>query len=249
MRERPTVVDLNADLGEGVGNEAQLMPLLSSCNIACGGHAGDPSSIREMLVLAKQHGVKAGAHPSYPDREHFGRRSLKLAPAVLQKSLEAQLGQFQKAAAELGVDFHHIKAHGALYNDLAGDAILCANYLRVLEPFRDRIRIFGPCGSEFVQRARLQGFEVWEEAFADRTYNRDGTLVSRRIQGSLLTQPKAVWQQLKEMIFKGRVQTSDGSFIPMDPNTYCLHGDTPNALEILMYLSRKLSSEFIRIDK
>ena len=249
MREQPITIDLNADLGEGVGNEARLMPLLSSCNIACGGHAGNSESIREMLALAKHHGVKAGAHPSYPDREHFGRKTLKLPPGALQKSLEEQIVLFQTVAAELGVDFHHIKAHGALYNDLSDDPALGASYLKALAPIRKHIRVFGPCGSGFVRLARERGFEVWEEAFADRGYNADGTLVSRRIEGSILTKPEAVWNQLREMILHGRVRTLEGSWIDISPRTYCLHGDTPNALEILMYLSNKLSSEFIRIDK
>jgi len=242
-------IDINCDTGEGIGNEPQLIPLVSSCNIACGGHAGDARSMDRVVALAAEHGVRIGAHPSYPDREHFGRRSLDLPPEVLRESLLRQVAALEGALQARGAGLHHIKAHGALYNDLAARTQLGAFYLEVFGPYRGRVKLFAPCGSSFAAQARAAGFEVWEEAFADRAYRSDGSLASRQLPGAVLTEPQQVWGQLRHMVLDRRVDTLEGTEFPIEAQTYCVHGDTPQAYEILMYLSRKLREESIPLAK
>ncbi len=242
-------IDLNCDTGEGVGNEALLLPLVSSCNIACGGHAGDRVSMESVVGLALEHGVRIGAHPSYPDREHFGRLSLKLPAEELQEALLGQLKSLEKILQAKGANLHHIKAHGALYNDLAADPVLGKSYLEALVAYRHRVRLFAPCGSGFARQAREAGFQVWEEAFADRAYRSDGSLAARQLPGSVHSNPEEVWRQLRQMVFEGHVSTLDGTNYTLLPQTYCVHGDTPQAYEILMYLSGKLREESISLAK
>ena len=246
---KPGQIDLNCDTGEGIGNEAALLPLVSSCNIACGGHAGDLESMGQVVALAVRHGVKIGAHPSYPDREHFGRRSLELPVEALRQSLREQVAALEAVLEAQGEALHHIKAHGALYNDLAANPRLAQSYLETFASYRDRVRLFAPCGSQFASLARGRGFEVWEEAFADRAYRADGSLASRQMAGAVLTEPGQVWQQLRKMVRRNLADTLDGVEIPIRAQTYCLHGDTPRAYEILMYLSRKLREESIALAK
>lgn len=242
-------IDLNCDTGEGVGNEALLMPLVSSCNIACGGHAGDRASMEAVVGLALEHGVHIGAHPSYPDREHFGRRSLKLAQHVLREALLGQVQELEDVLKTSGATLHHIKAHGALYNDLAADAVLGQQFLEFFGTYRHRVKLFAPCGSRFADQARKAGFRVWEEAFADRAYRSDGSLASRQLPGAVLSDPELVWRQLRQMMLEGRVSTLDKTEYTLCAQTYCVHGDTPQAYEILTYLSGKLQEESIPLAK
>jgi UPF0271 protein len=242
-------IDLNCDVGEGVGNEAFLFPHISSCNIACGGHAGDADSMRQTAVLAREYSVKVGAHPSYPDREHFGRVHMALSREMLRASIEQQIRSLEQVLGPLKIPIHHIKAHGALYNDLAAGGPLALQYLEVLEPFASHTLVYAPCGSAFARLARDRGFEVWEEAFADRAYQSDGSLVSRKTPGALLTSPQQVSQQVREMVLSGRVRCIDGSYFYLNADTFCLHGDTPNAGEILKVLIKSLSRESIHVQK
>lgn len=242
-------IDLNCDVGEGVGNEASLFPYISSCNIACGGHAGDASSMLQTAILAAKHGVKVGAHPSYPDREHFGRVSVGMKAAAFQATIEEQLIGFSEILEAQEIPLHHIKAHGALYNDLAAGGPLAQQYLEVLQNFRPGMLVYAPCGSRFAGIAREKGFQVWEEGFADRAYEPDGSLASRKKPGAVLTDPGAVSRQVREMVLEGRVRCVDGSYFQLQPNTCCLHGDTPKAEEILTFLIKSLARESIRIRK
>jgi UPF0271 protein len=240
-------IDLNCDAGEGVGNEPELFPFISSCSIACGGHAGDETSMEATIRLARQHGVKVGAHPAYPDREHFGRITMSIGRKDLQYSLENQLKGFMAVMRALDAPLHHIKAHGALYNDLATGGSLAESYLEVLEPYRQEAVLYVPCGSSFIGMAASRGFTIWEEGFADRAYEPDGSLVSRTRPGAVLTAPQTVFNQLREMVIGRRVKASNGSWISMEPRTYCLHGDTPNAVQILEYLKTALPGALINI--
>lgn len=242
-------IDLNCDVGEGVGNEAGLFPLISSCNIACGGHAGDPDLMRSLIRLAMDHGLKIGAHPSYPDREHFGRRSMELPENELHESLGRQLDAMHGALGACGARLHHIKAHGALYNDLAFKPALAKQYLDFLDPYRGQVILFSLYGSIFSELARLRGFEVWEEGFADRAYRCDGSLVPRSRDGAMLQLPEQVLEQIIAMVREERVACEEGWFHPMKVDTVCVHGDTPKALEILTYLSRKLANASIHIGR
>ena len=170
-------IDINCDVGEGMQNEAQLFPFITSCNIACGGHAGDEASIRHILQLAKDHNVKVGAHPSYPDRENFGRRSMELPETDLIAAVFEQVGLFFTLAAEAGIPVHHIKAHGALYNDIAANAALARTYLRALEPYLGKVVLYVPYRSAIAQEAEDRKWTVHFEDFADRNHNADRRLV------------------------------------------------------------------------
>lgn len=242
-------IDLNCDVGEGVGNEAALFPHISSCSIACGGHAGNADSMKNISEQALAAGVRIGAHPSYPDRAHFGRVSISMAPGSLQASVARQISALQAVLEPLGASLHHVKAHGALYNDLAPGGPLAEAYLDLLEQFGGSMRVYAPCGSRFAQMAAARDFEVWEEAFADRAYHSDGRLVSRKKDGALLTDPVAIAAQVKEMVLRGQVHTVEGTEYPLKAKTWCLHGDTPDAEEILAYLVTSLAEDAIFVRK
>lgn len=244
-----TRIDLNCDVGEGMGNESLLFPYISSCNIATGGHAGDIDSMREVASLAIKHQVRIGAHPSYPDPQNFGRVSLEMEKRDFQESMAAQLNSLLEVLAPLKVTMNHIKAHGALYNDLAPGGRLALEYLEVLTPFKESQILYAPCGSEFAGMAREQGFHVWEEAFADRAYRADGGLVSRTLSGAVHTDPEVVVEQVLEMSTKNQVRCADGSFFSMKPDTICIHGDNPAALEILKMLTAALPESSIQVKK
>jgi len=243
------VIDINCDVGEGIGNEVNLLPLISSCNIACGGHAGDETSIREVIRLAKAHLVKVGAHPSYPDRINFGRSSMNLPAATLKKSIQDQLLLFEHIATEEKIAFHHIKAHGALYNDLVQDISLAKMYLESVLVYKNKCVLYVPYKSIIAEEALKQGFQVKYEAFADRNYNEDLSLVSRGNEKALITNPETALRHILLMIKKGYVLTASGSQRAIKAETFCIHGDTSSALEILAYLSQELPKYQVNISK
>lgn len=232
-------VNINCDLGEGLGNEAQLMPLIHSCNIACGGHAGDRVTMKRVVALARQHGVAIGAHPSYPDREHFGRVSMKMEAEALRATVRRQLEDFVEALGGTAEDLHHIKAHGALYNDLAKSEALSHAYLEALEGYR-HVRLYAPCGSVLGELAANRGFPVVWEAFGDRNYHDDLSLVSRKDPRGVISEKKEVLDHVRG-ILDGWVITVEGHRKPLKADTVCMHSDTENALEILNYLKIKLN--------
>ncbi len=244
-----TGVDINCDLGEGMGNEAAILPLISSCNIACGGHAGDTQSMREVVQLAKKYGVKVGAHPSYPDREHFGRISRSLPKTQLTRSIREQIETLLAIVGEEGMSLHHIKPHGALYNDLVRDADLAQTFLDAVAPYTSISCLYAPYGSIIAKMALDQGIDLKYEAFADRNYRADLSLVPRSEANALLTEQKEVLAHLLPMIKKQEVKTVSGDTVKFLADTYCIHGDTPTALEILMYLSSSLPKHAIYILK
>jgi UPF0271 protein len=199
--------------------------------------------------LALAHGVHIGAHPSYPDRAHFGRRSMALPEDVFRESIQGQVASLVEVLDSLHTQLHHIKAHGALYNDLAQGGSLAESYLEALEPYRDKAILFVPCNAALADRARDLGFRVWQEAFLDRAYMSDGSLVARNQEGAVLHDPGQIFARLKEMAGNRRVACADGSFLPIEADTYCLHGDTPNAAEILNFLAKNLPGAAIAIRK
>ncbi len=242
-------IDINCDVGEGVGNETQLLPLISSCNIACGAHAGDSKTMAEVVRLAKKHAVKIGAHPSYPDRENFGRLSMTISDTELIKSLQSQLHTLEVMLKKEEVALHHIKPHGALYNDLAKDALLSITFLKAIADHRDHVFLYLPPNSVVAEIAEREGYQIRYEAFADRNYNEDLSLVSRSLPNALLTIPEAVFSQLVSMVQNREVQTITGKRVSIKADTYCVHGDTTNALQILTYLAQKLPNHQIQIKK
>ncbi|MEE9364362.1 MAG: 5-oxoprolinase subunit PxpA [Cellulophaga sp.] len=241
-------IDINCDVGEGIGNEAELLPLISSCNIACGGHAGNLNSMRNVVQLAMQHGVKVGAHPSYPDSANFGRLSIKIEYSALQQSIKEQVGALQTILEKERIALHHIKAHGALYNDIAKDENLARIFLNAIQKYKNTSFLYVPYGSVIETLAKKNGFTVLLEAFADRNYNLDLSLVSRKKSNALLEVPEEVLAHLVRMVKDLKVTTSEG-LVKILADTYCIHGDTPAALQILTYLSITLAQHQIYIKK
>lgn len=241
-------IDINCDVGEGIGNESSLMPYISSCNIACGAHAGDEATIRRVIRLAKISNVKVGAHPSYPDRENFGRKSMEIAPERLKESIARQLETFKKIADDENVELHHIKPHGALYNDISKQANLANVFLDAVSEYVD-IPLYVPYRSKIEEEARNRNLAVHLEAFGDRNYHTDLRLVSRKESHAVIHHPSHVLHHLVEMIIHRKVNTIEGVKVDIEAETFCIHGDTPDALKILMYLDRELPNHNIRIKK
>lgn len=233
-------IDINCDLGEGVGNEAEVLPLVSSCNIACGGHAGDKTTMRWVVSLAKKHGVNVGAHPSFPDMANFGRVSMELPPKELIGTVRAQIERLDSICKEAGVQLHHIKAHGALYNDLAKGEDLAQVFLEAIAPYKADIFLYVPAMSAFAKLAIQKGFKIKREAFGDRNYKADLSLVSRKEANALIVSPQSVLEHVVRMVTEGKVRTVANTLENIKADTYCIHGDTPNALQILTYLSNEL---------
>jgi UPF0271 protein len=242
-------IDINCDVGEGIGNEEILFPFISSCNIACGGHAGDKEIMQKIAILAKKHQVKIGAHPSYPDKENFGRVSLSIPFEVLKTSILEQVSALLPVLETQGVALHHIKAHGALYNDIAKDKGLASVFLDAVEQFKEVAHIYVPFGSVLKEEALKRGFNIMVEAFGDRNYNSDLTLVSRKTPNAVIEEPKDVLEHIVNMVKNNTVKTINGTEQNISAETYCIHGDTPSAIQILMYLSEELPNQQIYLNK
>jgi UPF0271 protein len=242
-------VDINCDVGEGVGNEADIFPYISSCNIACGGHAGDTETMYRVVSLAKRHRLKVGAHPSYPDKTNFGREVMDISNEDLVQSIQKQLSSFDAVLQQEEVTLHHIKAHGALYNQTAKDKELAKVYLNAIKDYKEKAVLFVPFGSEISMVAQKEGFEVRFEAFADRNYNPDLSLVFRKEPNALIEEPEAVLQHILPIIKKGEVLAMNGEPCRIQADTFCIHGDTVSALKILMYLSKELPRNQVQLAK
>ena len=242
-------IDINCDVGEGVGNEAQLFPLISSCNIACGGHAGNVSSIKRIVGLAKKWNIKIGAHPSYPDKKNFGRTSMNIPSEALIKSIEEQIDRLFSIVQKQNIPLHHIKAHGALYNDIAANAALASTFLKAISKFGKDILIFVPFGSEIEKMAITQGYSIRHEAFADRNYNADLSLVKRSHPEALIQSPELVLKHVVQIVKFQKVRTLTTENVRILADTFCIHSDTPAAIKIVMYLSQELPNHNIRIKK
>lgn len=242
-------IDINCDVGEGVGNETSLFPLISSCNVACGGHAGDLQSMKTVVKLAKQHNIKIGAHPSYPDKPNFGREVMDISEAELRESISAQLEAFMRVLGMEGVQLHHIKAHGALYNETAKSESLAGVYLETVQKYKENALLYVPFGSVIAKMALDNGFKVCYEAFADRNYNSDLSLISRKQANALIQEPKKVLTHVLPIIKEGEIVTMEGEKIGIQVDTLCIHGDTPSALQILMYLSEQFPQYGVQLQK
>jgi UPF0271 protein len=218
------VIDLSADLGEGSPGEDEIWPLIDSANVACGGHVGDEASMRDAVRRARDHGVRLGAHPSYPDREHFGRRSLVVAPDALRQSLIAQISALHALSP-----VHHAKPHGALYNDAHKDRALANVIIEAMRAVDPAIALVAPDHSQMAAAARAAGASVIREAFADRRYEPDASLVSRKEAGSTLTIEEAA-AQAALLAREGVVIARDGSRVALQFDTICIHADMEGAL-------------------
>lgn len=242
-------ININCDVGEGLGNEAELLPLISSCNIACGGHAGNLETMTTVVRLAKENKVRVGAHPSYPDRENFGRISMDISSDVLVKSIQTQIANFISVLEKEDVKMHHIKPHGALYNDIAKDNYLAKIFLKSIINYKSYIFLYVPYNSIIELEALKQNFKTKHEAFVDRNYNNDLTLVSRKLPNAVIEKPAQVLAHLLSMVKEKQLITPNGSVVEIKADTYCIHGDTPSALQILTYLTKELPQHNIFIKR
>jgi 5-oxoprolinase (ATP-hydrolysing) subunit A len=229
-------IDLNADVGESygawvMGDDEALVPLVTSVNVACGAHAGDPLVMQRTVALAHRHGVAVGAHPGYPDRDGFGRRAIGITNDELRASLLAQLGALSALARVLGTSLGHVKLHGALYHRAARDEQVAGLVIRVLQDFDPQLVLVALAGSRLVQLARSSGLRVAAEAFADRAYESDGSLRSRGLPGAVLGSAEAAAEQAISIATLGRVAAHDGTMIEVHAQTLGVHGDTPGVAE------------------
>lgn len=233
------MIELNADIGEGYDDPA-LMPYIARASIACGGHAGDAASMRAALLSCAAHGVAAGAHPSYPDREHFGRRTLAASASEVADWVAQQTEALAAEAARLGLALSHVKPHGALYNVAAADAAVAQAVVRGVVRVDPRLTLVGLSGSRLVDAARAAGLTVLNEAFVDRRYGSDGRLVSRETPGALITDPEAAAAQARALAAGAAIVAVDRGMVRVQAETLCLHGDTANALNIAQAVHRAL---------
>jgi len=233
------VIDLSADLAEGAADEDQIWPMITSANVACGGHVGDRQSMTDAIRRARRYNVRVGAHPSYPDRANFGRKSMTMAPPALRASLIDQIGALRDIADREGVPLHFVKPHGALYNDAHKDVVLAGIMVDAIRDVDRRLAIVCANSSEMATAARTSGMTVIREAFADRRYNADGSLVSRSIPGSLLTVDEAA-EQAALLARERVVIANDGSRVSVAFDTLCIHADMENAVERLRAIRERL---------
>ncbi len=239
-------IDINCDVGEGVNNEALLMPYISSCNIACGTHAGSVKIIDKVIQLAKNNNVKIGAHPSFPDRENFGRKIMQISSEELLCSLEAQINLLLERAAALNMQLHHVKPHGALYNLIAKDNKTAAIVIQAIKNTSTNLFLYAPFNSVIATMAKKNSIKVKYEVFADRNYNNDLTLVSRTQNNALITDRVAVFNHVKKMILHKKVKTITGEKT-IQADTVCVHGDTKNAIDLVQFIHAKLKENHIRV--
>ena len=248
MKPKQMEMDLNADLGEYQTEhqyltESQILGYISSCNIACGGHAGSEETMQKMILACKQKGVAVGAHPSYPDREGFGRRRITIDSSSLKESVIKQLRSFLFVSDALNVPMSHVKAHGRLYNDAAKDKNLANLLVSAIKEIDPGVSIIGPPNSILAEVARNSGLNFIAEAFLDRRYKDDGSLVDRDSAGAILGSLTERCEQARNIVCNQRVETDSNNFIEIEAKTLCLHGDSLDALETAQMVRSLLENE------
>jgi len=233
------VIDISADLGEGSPGEEEIWPLVTSANIACGGHTGDGESMTDAALQALKYGVRLGAHPSYPDLANFGRKSMTMEPRALQQALIEQIAGLCEIAERHGVDVRHVKPHGALYNDAHRDRELAAIVVSAIGEIDDAMAIVCAATSQMADAARDAGLPLIREAFADRRYEPDGSLVARGEPGALLSVREAA-EQAALLANEGVVVARDGTRVAIAFDTLCIHADMNRAVERLRAVRQAL---------
>jgi UPF0271 protein len=238
-------IDLNCDMGEfpeaiADGTQESLMPSLTSVNIACGGHAGDEQTMKTTIEQGLRWKLAIGAHPGYPDRASFGRLELQIPPEAVADSVFQQVRTLADVAARYSVRLSHVKPHGALYNQAARNRVLAKAIATGVARWRHDVVLVGLAGSQMLEVFREAGFAVAAEAFADRRYEPDGTLRSRKFDDALIRDPEEAGHQALSIVQRGIVIASDGSEVPVNAQTICIHGDTPGASEIAAVVARAL---------
>ncbi|HKG68043.1 MAG TPA: 5-oxoprolinase subunit PxpA [Segetibacter sp.] len=241
-------IDVNCDMGEGIENDEALMPFITSANIACGYHAGDETTMRSTVMMAKKALVAIGAHPSFLDRENFGRTEIKdITPQQVYDLVIAQLASIHKIVIECNAHLHHVKPHGALYNMAAKDPALSMAIAHAIYDFDKAQVLFGLSGSYLISEAKAMGIKTASEVFADRTYQDDGNLTPRTKLNALIEDEERAIGQVIQMIKKGTVTATSGKEVPILAETICLHGDGKNAVAFASAINKRLIAEKITI--
>jgi UPF0271 protein len=244
-----TEIDINCDVGEGIGNEYLLMPYISSCNIACGGHFGTEATIEDVIRIAKKNNVKIGAHPSYPDVKNFGRKVMSISNTELTQSIVSQLKLFKKVAQRNKVETHHVKPHGALYNEIAKNEEIAKLVVNAIQQVFNQVKIYVPYNSSIEKIAKEHHLEIVYEAFADRNYNEDLSLVPRSHENALITDSQMIFNHVYSVIKNKHVITLSNVKIDIKADTFCVHGDTENAETIVKEFTQLLKKEQIQVAK
>jgi UPF0271 protein len=245
-------IDLNADVGESfgaykLGRDEDLIPLITSANVACGFHAGDPGIMRATVCLAREHKVAVGAHPGFPDLVGFGRRELNASPREVEDAVAYQIGALAGIAAAQGVRLHHVKAHGALYNMAVRSRPLADAIARATVAIDRTLILLGLPGSDLIEAGKRAGLRTAAEGFADRAYQRDGALVPRTQAGAVIDDSDTVVDRAVAMARERAVVAIDGSRVSIDVETICVHGDTPGAAALASRLRQALASAGIEV--
>ena len=239
--------DLNCDMGEGMPNDAEIMPFISSANISCGAHAGNDATIRETIRLAMKHGIALGAHPSFPDRLNFGRKEVSCTASEVYQWVHEQVAHFIKILQmEEGI-LHHVKPHGALYNLAARDQEKAFALAKAVQDAAGAAILYGLSGSHLISEGKAAGLSTASEVFADRTYQDDGSLTPRSMPGALIENETKALDQVIEMIREKKVHTLSGKFVPIVADTVCLHGDGKQAAAFARKIHQSLQNQGIAI--
>ncbi len=242
-------IDLNCDLGESYGKhtslyDAEIMPYLSSCNIACGFHSGDPLTIERTIKMALEQGVAIGAHPAFPDLQGFGRRRMLMPAEELTAVVRYQVAALKGMVEALGGQLHHVKLHGALYNLAAKDETTAQACLTAIKSIDEKLKVYGLSGSVMGDIATKSGLSFVHEVFADRAYEADASLRSRQLEGAVLVDEKQVLQQVKMMVQQGQVMSHNGQTLAIQADTLCLHSDTPGSARLAQLIRNWSHSVF-----
>jgi len=252
MDHRLSTIDLNCDLGESYGKMTSqydeiIMPYLSSCNIACGFHSGDPMTIERTIKMATKHDVAIGAHPSFPDLQGFGRRVMHIPQAELTAIIRYQIAALKGMTEALGDTLHHVKPHGALYNFAAKNEAAAQAIIDAVKSIDEKLVVYGLSGSFLEKKANQVGLPFSKEAFADRRYERDGSLRARTHTGAVIDREDEVLAQVKMIVIEKQVNTHDGELIPLEADTICLHSDTQGAANLAHQIHEILIAHGIKI--
>ena len=240
-------IDLNCDMGEGLNTDAQLMPYISSANIACGYHAGDESVMQQTVSLAIEHKVAIGAHPGFADKANFGRTEIQLPLNEVYQLITEQVLLLQNIAASLGTKLNHVKPHGALYNMSARDSLLANTIAKAVYKIDPQLVLFGLSGSHSITEAKKTGLVTASEVFADRTYRDDGSLTPRSQPNAMIESAEQCLQQVLQMTMQKNVTSSTGKQVPINAETICLHGDGSHAASFAKLIYETLKQNHILI--
>lgn len=242
-------IDINCDMGEGIGNEFLLMPFISSANIACGFHAGDEAEMKRVVALCLQYNVAIGAHPSFNDKQNFGRTEMDVAASEIRQLVKEQLQTLNNIVRASGGKLHHVKPHGALYNMAAKDVLIAKAIAGTVKDFDSSLVYYGLSGSVMIEEALKAGLSTANEVFADRTYQPDGSLTPRSERSALITNTEEAIQQVLQLIQEKRVTANNGEKIILQADTICIHGDGMHAVKFAEKINHRLAKAGIQIQK